>query len=283
MSSRKIKKPTSTPAPIRIAATTVSSGIFSSRFLEDRTLHSENSWAIQRSLHWSEESGTTPSALMTGAKGLHRPSNTRMILVNGMTGGNLFVIARRETVSVRSHSTFYPICISRMSSTACKHRARSWKGQFVGTMAQDTLSTRRGSSSAALTARSPQEGTAEDQKPSAFRILHQPRKGKPGARLSVSLDHQNQKNQHDTVRPLRALVNDASIVCSRRLLADPDTGKLRGVSRIYGWIFWLDKNLFVFERAKFTEWKARQEASGDFNHTRIADHDITISVNWESL
>lgn len=55
-------------------------------------------------------------------------------------------------------------------------------------------------------------GNRRKSKPAAFRIIHKPCKGKPGSRLSVSLDHQNQKNQHDNVRLLRALVNDASIV-----------------------------------------------------------------------
>lgn len=125
-------------------------------------------------------------------------------------------------------------------------------------------------------------GNRRKAKPAAFRIIHKPCKGKPGARLSVSLDHQNQLNQHDNVRLLRALVNDASIAALRRLLADPDTGKLCGVSRVYNRIFWLEKTLLAFERAKLREWKARQEASGKFNHTRVAHDDITISVNWES-
>ncbi|EEX08999.1 conserved hypothetical protein [Ruegeria lacuscaerulensis ITI-1157] len=119
-------------------------------------------------------------------------------------------------------------------------------------------------------------------KPAAFRIIHAPCKGKPGARVSISLDHQNQKNQHDNVRLLRGLVNDASINALRRLLADPDTGKRCGVSRIYNRIFWLEKTLLAFEQAKLREWKAKQEASGQFNHTRVAHDDITISVNWES-
>lgn len=125
-------------------------------------------------------------------------------------------------------------------------------------------------------------GNRRKSKPAAFRIIHKPCKGKPGARLSVSLDHQNQQNQHDNVRLLRALVNDASINGLRRLLADPDTGKLCGVSRIYNRIFWLEKTLLAFERAKLREWKDKQDSSGNFNHTRIAHDDITISVNWES-
>lgn len=125
-------------------------------------------------------------------------------------------------------------------------------------------------------------GNRRKSKPAAFRIIHQPCKGKPGARLSVSLDHQNQKNQHDNVRLLRALVNDASITGLRRLLADPDTGKLCGVSRIYNRIFWLEKTLLAFERAKLREWKAKQEAAGEFRHMRVAHDDITINVNWES-
>lgn len=74
------------------------------------------------------------------------------------------------------------------------------------------------------------------------------------------------------------MVNDASIVGSRRLLADPDAGVSRANSRL----FWLEKTLLAFERAKFTEWTAKQEASGDINHTRLADDDIVISFNWES-
>ncbi|WP_298558160.1 hypothetical protein [uncultured Aliiroseovarius sp.] len=65
-------------------------------------------------------------------------------------------------------------------------------------------------------------------------------------------------------------------------MADPDTGKLCGVSRIYNRIFWLEKTLLAFERAKLREWKAKQEATGESSHTRVAHDDITINVNWES-
>ncbi|MFC3616109.1 hypothetical protein ACFORG_20380 [Lutimaribacter marinistellae] len=92
-------------------------------------------------------------------------------------------------------------------------------------------------------------------KASAFRLIHQPCKGQPGARFTVSLDHQQQENKHDNVRLLRALVNGASINSLRRLLADPDTGKKAGVSRVYNRIFWLEKVLLAFEQAKLKEWK----------------------------
>jgi len=76
-------------------------------------------------------------------------------------------------------------------------------------------------------------------KPSGFRIIHKPCKGRPGARISVSLDHQAQKKKSDNVRLLRELVNGASINDLQRLLSDPDTGKKCGVSRIYSRIFFL--------------------------------------------
>lgn len=119
-------------------------------------------------------------------------------------------------------------------------------------------------------------------KPAAFRVIHKPCRGKSGARFAVSLDHQNQQNQHDNVRLLRALVNGASINDLRRLLADPDTGKKCGVSRIYNRIFWLEKTLLAFERAKLQEWKTKHDGSGQFSHVRIAHDDVAISVNWES-
>ncbi len=125
-------------------------------------------------------------------------------------------------------------------------------------------------------------GNRRKAKPSAFRIIHRPCKGKPGARKSVSLDHQAQQVQRDNVRILRALVNGASINDLRRLLADPDTGKQIGVSRVYSRIFWLEKTLLAFERAKLREWKDGVEASGRYSHMRIAHDDVTISVNWES-
>lgn len=125
-------------------------------------------------------------------------------------------------------------------------------------------------------------GNRRKEKPSGFRIIHRPCKGKPAARISATLDHQGQKKQHDNVRLLRALVNGASINDLRRLLSDPDTGKKCGVSRIYSRIFWLEKTLLAFEKAKLQEWKAREEASNRFIHTRVAHDDVIVSVNWES-
>lgn len=126
------------------------------------------------------------------------------------------------------------------------------------------------------------ERNRRKEKPAGFRIIHKPCKGKPGARISATLDHQGQKKQHDNVRLLRALVNGSSINDLRRLLSDPDTGKKCGVSRIYSRIFWLEKTMLAFERAKLQEWKAREEASERFTHMRIAHDDVVISVNWES-
>lgn len=71
----------------------------------------------------------------------------------------------------------------------------------------------------------PADKNGRKEKPAAFRIVHKPCKGKPGARVSVSLDHQQQEKMHDNVRLLRELVNGTSITGLGRLLADPDTGK----------------------------------------------------------
>lgn len=125
-------------------------------------------------------------------------------------------------------------------------------------------------------------GNRRKAKPSGFRIIHRPCKGTAGARISVSLDHQAQQEQRDNVRILRCIVNGDSISTMRRILADPDTGKQIGVSRLYSRIFWLEKTLLAFERAKLKEWKQKVEASGRFSHMRIAHDDVTISVNWES-
>lgn len=121
-----------------------------------------------------------------------------------------------------------------------------------------------------------------EEKPSGFRIIHKPCKGKSGARISVSMDHQSQVVKRDNVRLLRNIVNGSGINDIRRLLTDPDTGKKIGVSRLYSRIFWLEKTLLAFERAKLKEWKSRQEKSGRFSHMRIAHDDVVISVNWES-
>jgi len=119
-------------------------------------------------------------------------------------------------------------------------------------------------------------------KPAGFRIIHKPCQGQKGARISVSLDHQKQINQHDNVRLLRKLVNGASLNDLRRELADPDTGKKCGVSRLYSRIFWLEKTLLAFEKAKLKEWKEREEKSDRFKHMQIAHDDVVVSVNWES-
>jgi hypothetical protein len=125
-------------------------------------------------------------------------------------------------------------------------------------------------------------GNRRKAKPAGFRIIHRPCKGKPGARISVSLEHQAQKELRDNVRILRCIVNGDSITTMRRVLADPDTGKKIGVSRLYSRIFWLEKTLLAFERAKLREWKQKADASDRFSHMRIAHDDVTISVNWES-
>lgn len=125
-------------------------------------------------------------------------------------------------------------------------------------------------------------GNRRKAKPSGFRIIHRPCKGKAGARISVSLDDEAQKELRDNVRILRCIVNGDSITTMRRVLADPDTGKQIGVSRLYIRIFWLEKTLLAFERAKLKEWKQREDASDRFSHMRIAHDDVTISVNWES-
>jgi hypothetical protein len=119
-------------------------------------------------------------------------------------------------------------------------------------------------------------------KPAAFRIIHKPCKGMPGARISVSLDHQQQEKMHDNVQLLRALVNGAGITTLRRLLADPDTGKRCGVSRVYNRILWLEKTLLAFERAKLKEWRDKREAEGGIPHMRIAHDDAVVSLNWET-
>lgn len=125
-------------------------------------------------------------------------------------------------------------------------------------------------------------GNRRTAKPSGFRIIHRPCKGKPDARISVTLDHQAQKAVNDNTRILRGIVNGNSITTLRRLLKDPDTGKQIGVSRLYSRIFWLERTLLAIERAKLKEWKLREEASDRFSHMRIAHDDVTISVNWES-
>jgi hypothetical protein len=96
-------------------------------------------------------------------------------------------------------------------------------------------------------------GNSRKAAPSGFRIIHRPCKGKAGARIAVSLDHQAQKELRDNVRILKCIVNGDSITTMRRALADPDTGKQIGVSRLYSRIFWLGKTLLAFERAKLVE------------------------------
>ena len=98
-------------------------------------------------------------------------------------------------------------------------------------------------------------------KPAGFRVIHKPCKGKAGARFSVSLGHQQQEKMHDNVRLPRALVNGASISALRKLLADPDTGKKCGVERIHNMIFWLEKTLLAFEKAKLKEWGEKQRVA----------------------
>jgi hypothetical protein len=91
-----------------------------------------------------------------------------------------------------------------------------------------------------------------------------------------------QKVLRDNVRILRGIVKGDSITTMRRVLADPDTGKQIGVSRLYSRIFQLERTLMAFERAKLKEWKKRVVVSDRFSHIRIAHDDVTLSVNWES-
>ncbi len=94
-------------------------------------------------------------------------------------------------------------------------------------------------------------GDRHKERPSGPRMIHRPCEGKPVARASVSLTHQPQNELHDNVRIRRGIVNGHRITAMRR----PDTRKQIGVSRLYSRIFWLEKTLLAFERAKLKEWK----------------------------
>ncbi|MBT2131000.1 hypothetical protein [Aliiroseovarius lamellibrachiae] len=78
------------------------------------------------------------------------------------------------------------------------------------------------------------------------RMIHEPCKGKTGARFTVSQSHIRQQDRRENIRILKHLVNDASINGLKRLLM-PAKGKRKvGVKRIYDRIFWLEKTLLAY-------------------------------------
>lgn len=120
------------------------------------------------------------------------------------------------------------------------------------------------------------------KKPVGIRLIHEPCKGKKGARFTVSLDHQKQQKSNENIQFLRELVNDTSINGLRRCLANPRTGTQCGVKRVYNRIFWLEKTLLAFERAQLAKWRHRHEKSPIQNHIKVGHDDIVLSANWES-
>jgi len=156
------------------------------------------------------------------------------------------------------------------------------KGQPVGVVALGIWMHRTSLSSMERTANSrPRvEGSGRSLLDSGSFI--NPVKGSPVRVSPFPWTIRHKRRRAIMVRLLRELVNGASINDLQRLLSDPDTGKKCGVSRIYSRIFFLEKILLAFERAKLQDWKAKEDASDRFSHMRIAHDDVVISVNWES-
>ena len=118
-------------------------------------------------------------------------------------------------------------------------------------------------------------------RPTAVRVIHKPCRGKPGARFSISLDHERQRRSSDNVRILQALVNGVGLNGIRRMLSDGG-GRSCGMSRVYDRIFWLERTLLAFEREQLRRWRERMERSGETVRHHFAHDDIVLSVNWET-
>ncbi|MDP2082013.1 MAG: hypothetical protein U1A06_16525 [Hoeflea sp.] len=118
--------------------------------------------------------------------------------------------------------------------------------------------------------------------PDRVRLIHKPCRGKPGARISATLDHRRQRVTADNLQILMALVNGNGITKVMRMLAPSGSGKACGAKRVYDRIFWLEKTLLAFEKAQLAKWKAELEASGEPVRHHLAHDDIVLSVNWET-
>jgi len=77
----------------------------------------------------------------------------------------------------------------------------------------------------------------------SVRVLHRRCKGRPGARLTISVPHVRQRKASDNQKILRALSNSAGIHDIQRTLAGMEEGERCGMSRIYSRIFWLEGQL----------------------------------------
>lgn len=114
--------------------------------------------------------------------------------------------------------------------------------------------------------------------PDRVRLIHKPCRGKPGACISATLDHRPQRVTADNLQILMALVNGNGITKVMRMLAPSGSGKACGAKRVYDRIFWLEKTLLAFEKAKMAKWKAELEAYGEPVRHHLAHDDIVLST-----
>ena len=129
--------------------------------------------------------------------------------------------------------------------------------------------------------RAHREGEASSA-PARVRLIHKPCRGRPGARVSATLDHRRQRRTADNVAILMALVNGVGIRKLVRMLAPSGGGRSCSVGRVYERILWLEKTLLAFERAQLARWKSACESSGVPARHHLAHDDIVLTVNWET-
>ncbi len=118
--------------------------------------------------------------------------------------------------------------------------------------------------------------------PKSVRVIHKRCKGRPGARITISLPHARQKDTKDNLRILHALLNSAGILDVQRMMGSASRGQAIGISRIYDRIAWYEQVFLAYEREMLRRWRAKVEASGKPLVHRLSHDDMVLTVNWET-
>lgn len=118
--------------------------------------------------------------------------------------------------------------------------------------------------------------------PKSVRVIHKPCKGKPGARIAISVPHVRQKGTEDNLRILHALLNSAGVLDVQRMIGAAARGQKIGISRIYDRIAWFEQVFLAYEREMLRRWREKIEASGKPVTHRLSHDDLVLTVNWET-
>ena len=106
-------------------------------------------------------------------------------------------------------------------------------------------------------------------------VIHEPCRGLPGARFTLSSEHPRQKKRDKKIHILSLIVNGNGVDDLRRILRTPRGEGTRG------------RDLLAYEQAQLANWPKRVERQRvkdgkPYIHTQIAHDDIVVGVNWQT-